>query len=72
MRRLVVTTAIVMLAACDAAGPKPGPAMVAANAAGLITLCVPDSRPPSPAATQAAFRVLRSLDEVRTLIEQVL
>ena len=46
--------------------------VLAASAAGLITVCVPDSRPPSPIATQAAFRVLRTLDDVRTLVEQVL
>jgi HAD superfamily hydrolase (TIGR01509 family) len=43
-----------------------------ASAAGMITLCVPDSRPPSPVASQAAFRVLRSLDDVRELIAQSL
>jgi beta-phosphoglucomutase len=40
----------------------------AASAAGMITVCVPDSRPPSPEASCAAFRVLRSLDDVCELL----
>jgi beta-phosphoglucomutase len=46
--------------------------VLSASTAGLITLCVPDSRPPSPVATQSAFRVLRSLDDVCQLLAQSL
>ncbi len=42
----------------------------AANAAGMLTLCVPDMVPPSDAAKRAARCVLDSLDEARGWIEQ--
>jgi len=46
--------------------------VLAASAAGMMTLCVPDSRPPSPTAVAAAFRVLRSLDDVHELLTHTL
>jgi beta-phosphoglucomutase-like phosphatase (HAD superfamily) len=43
--------------------------VLAASAAGMVTLCVPDSKPPSSEATRAAACVLRSLDDVREWID---
>jgi len=37
--------------------------IIAARAAGMVTLCVPDAKPPSEAAARAASHVLGSLDE---------
>ena len=42
--------------------------VLAACAAGMVTVCVPDLKPPSDAAARAAFQVLGSLDDVRELI----
>jgi HAD superfamily hydrolase (TIGR01509 family) len=42
--------------------------VLAASAAGMVTLCVPDLKPPSDAATRAASRVLGSLDDARDWI----
>jgi beta-phosphoglucomutase-like phosphatase (HAD superfamily) len=46
--------------------------VLSASAAGMITLCVPDGRHPSAAAVSAAFRVFRSLDDVRELLVETL
>jgi beta-phosphoglucomutase-like phosphatase (HAD superfamily) len=43
--------------------------VLAARAAGMTAVLVPDMTPPSIAAIQAASHVLRSLDEARLLIE---
>jgi HAD superfamily hydrolase (TIGR01509 family) len=42
--------------------------VLAASAAGMVTLCVPDLKPPSDSATRAASCVLGSLDEAREWI----
>jgi beta-phosphoglucomutase len=42
--------------------------VLAASAAGMVTLCVPDLKPPSAAAARAASRVLASLDDAREWI----
>ncbi len=42
--------------------------VLAACAAGMVTVCVPDLKPPSDAAARAAFRVLGSLIDARELI----
>lgn len=42
--------------------------ILSASAAGMIAVMVPDLKPPSPAARQAAFRVLTSLLEVVALL----
>jgi beta-phosphoglucomutase-like phosphatase (HAD superfamily) len=46
--------------------------VLAASAAGMRTLCIPDLKPPSKTAAHAAFRVLRSLDDARELIAATL
>src|SRR5262245_26172730 len=46
--------------------------VLAANAAGMITLMVPDLKAPSAAARSAAFRVLASLLDAKTQIETLL
>ena len=43
--------------------------VLSASAAGMLAVMVPDLKPPSPAARQAAFRVLTSLHEVVPLIQ---
>jgi beta-phosphoglucomutase-like phosphatase (HAD superfamily) len=42
--------------------------VLAASAAGMVTLCIPDLKPPSEEAARAATRVLGSLDEAREWI----
>lgn len=42
--------------------------VLAASAAGMVTLCIPDLHPPSEEATRAATHVLGSLDEAREWI----
>lgn len=42
--------------------------ILAASAAGMMPLCIPDLKPPSAAAERAAFRVVPSLDAARALI----
>ncbi len=42
--------------------------ILSASSAGMIAVMVPDLKPPSPAASQAAFRVLTSLREVVALL----
>jgi sugar-phosphatase len=42
--------------------------VLAASAAGMVTLCVPDLKPPSEAAVRAASSVLSSLDDARKWI----
>ena len=42
--------------------------VLAASAAGMVTLCIPDLKPPSEAAVHAASCVLGSLDEAREWI----
>ena len=42
--------------------------ILSASAAGMIAVMVPDLKPPSPQARQAAFRVLTSLNEVVLLL----
>jgi len=42
--------------------------VLAASAAGMVTLCVPDLRPPSEAAVRASASVLGSLDDAREWI----
>jgi HAD superfamily hydrolase (TIGR01509 family) len=42
--------------------------ILSAAGAGMIALMVPDLKPPSPEARQAAFRVLTSLDDVLPLL----
>jgi beta-phosphoglucomutase-like phosphatase (HAD superfamily) len=42
--------------------------ILSASAAGMIAVMVPDLKPPSPEASQAAFRVLTSLHEVIPLL----
>jgi HAD superfamily hydrolase (TIGR01509 family) len=46
--------------------------VLAASAAGMTTICVPDLKAPSQLAAQAAFRVLGSLSEVHELIKATL
>jgi HAD superfamily hydrolase (TIGR01509 family) len=43
--------------------------VLAAARAGMVAVMIPDLKPPSPAARQAAFAVLESLDEVISLME---
>jgi beta-phosphoglucomutase-like phosphatase (HAD superfamily) len=42
--------------------------VLAASAAGMVTVCIPDLKPPSEAAVRAASRVFGSLDEAREWI----
>ena len=42
--------------------------VLAASAAGMVTVCVPDMKPPSEAAARAASRVFDSLDQAREWI----
>ena len=42
--------------------------VLAASAAGMVTVCIPDLKPPSEEAARAATRVLGSLDEAREWI----
>ncbi len=46
--------------------------VLAASAAGMVTLCIPDLKPPSEAAARAASCVLRSLDDAREWIGAML
>ena len=46
--------------------------VLAASAAGMVTLCIPDLKPPSQAAAHAASCVLGSLDEARERIGAML
>jgi len=46
--------------------------VLAASAAGMVTLCVPDLKPPSEAAERAASCVLGSLNEAREWIDAML
>ncbi len=46
--------------------------VLAASAAGMITLMVPDLKPPSPEARAAAFRVVASLLEARSQIASLM
>ncbi len=46
--------------------------VVAASAAGMITLLIPDLKPPSPEASNAAFSVLDSLYDAKDLISAFL
>jgi beta-phosphoglucomutase len=46
--------------------------VLAASAAGMVTLCVPDLKPPSAAAKRAASHVVTSLDEAREWIGSAL
>lgn len=48
------------------------PGVQAANAAGMISVMVPDGRPPSSEAAARAYRVLPSLAEVQVLLEQAI
>jgi HAD superfamily hydrolase (TIGR01509 family) len=45
--------------------------VLAATTAGMTTLCIPDLKPPSEGTKQAAFRVLPSLHEVRSLLAEL-
>lgn len=45
--------------------------VLSASAADMLAVMVPDLKPPSPAAREAAFRVLTSLHEVVPLLSQV-
>ena len=45
--------------------------VLSASAAGMLAVMVPDLKPPSPAAREAALRVLTSLHEVVPLLSQV-
>ena len=46
--------------------------IVAARRAGMVPLLIPDGVPPSPAAANAAFRVLPSLTEAQPLIRSLI
>lgn len=46
------------------------PGVQAANAAGMISVMVPDGKPPSAAAAARAYRVFPSLVEVKVFLEQ--
>ncbi len=46
--------------------------ILAASGAGMLALLIPDLKLPSPQAVASAFRVLRSLDEARELMTDVL
>jgi beta-phosphoglucomutase-like phosphatase (HAD superfamily) len=46
--------------------------IVAASRAGMVPLLIPDLKPPSPEALEAAYRVLESLDDARHLLETLL
>jgi HAD superfamily hydrolase (TIGR01509 family) len=46
--------------------------VLAATAAGMVTLCIPDLKPPSEAAVEAAYCVLNSLDAAREWIGAML
>lgn len=46
--------------------------VLAATAAGMVTLCIPDMRPPSEATVRAASSVFGSLDEAREWIRAMM
>ncbi len=70
----------IFLAAAAALGVPPGsciafedsdPGAVAAASAGMLTVIVPDMKPPSPTARAGAYRVLGSLGEAPALLRRL-